>query len=214
MVSLVVSINNTDLYRKCLLPGILKLQEDLRKLNLPTLDVVEVAGSSSIYANYNDGMRKSIYRTKAFVHQDVDLGDGSWLFKVLKTFAEYPETALIGFVGTTKLNPRGFWWESGKEFIRGELFSGNERADWAFNPVIFPTEVECVDGFFMATNREIPWDEKLQGFHCYDMDYSRTVRQQGYKAMVIPHKAWHIGEIRTQEGVSHLFEDYYRKWGL
>lgn len=218
MVSLIVSINKPDVYQKYLLPGINKLQEQLRNLNLPTIDVIEVSGSESIYANYNDGVRKSIYRIKVFVHQDVDLVDSTWLFKLLKTFAEYPNTGLIGFVGTTNMHRRGFWWESGEQFRRGELYSGKERADWGreagFNPVIFPTKVECIDGFFMATNRDIRWDTDLKGFHCYDMDFSRQVRARGHDVMVIPHKAWHIGEIRSSEGVAELFEAYYRKWAL
>lgn len=199
MVSIITSVNNREQYENFFLPSINKLQKMLDEMNLPTLDLITVTGSESIAKNYNAGMRRAVYKIKVFVHQDVDLIDHSWVFKLLKIFSEYPDVGLVGMVGTKKLLEQGFWWESGKEHIVGEVFSGKEKADWSFMPVIFPTEVQCVDGFFMATNENILWDENLEGFHIYDMDYSRTVAQAGLKIMVMPHKAWHIGAIRTDK---------------
>jgi hypothetical protein len=46
------------------------------------------------------------------------------------------------------------------------------------------------------------------------MEICRTAASQGYKIGVIPHKAWHIGEIRTMEGVDELLEEYYKRWNL
>lgn len=181
--------------------------------DLPTLDIVKVEGSESLGQNYNAGMRQAVYQTKVFIHQDVDLMEIDWLFKLVKIFADYPDVGLVGMVGTTVMPQRGFWWESGQEHIRGELYSGKEKADWRFMPMIFPTDVQCVDGFFMATNRDIPWDDSLRGFHCYDMDYCRTISSRALRIMAMPHKAWHVGEVRSDKP-DHLFEQYYRKWNL
>jgi hypothetical protein len=43
------------------------------------------------------------------------------------------------------------------------------------------------------------------------MDYCREATKRGYRIMAIPHKAWHIGKIRT---VLPDFGPYYAKWGL
>lgn len=220
MISVITSVNNPEQYNKFFLPSINKLQARLDELNLPTLDLVTVKGDESITKNYNNGMRQAIYRIKVFVHQDVDLGDINWAFKLFKVFSDYPDCGLVGLVGTKKMSDVGMWWETGSQHVVGELFSGKEKADWSymenpngrsFTPVIFPTEVECIDGFFMATNAEIPWDENLPGFHAYDMDYSREVRKHQLKIMVMPHKAHHIGAIRNDKPD---FSYYYKKWNL
>ena len=212
MLSVIASVNKKDVYEKFLLPSLERAQRSLREIGMPELDIVVVEGSESIFKNYNAGAAKAIYKIKVFVHQDVDLMEPTWVFKILKTFAEDPKCGLIGMVGTTVLNDRGFWWESGKQNVVGELFSGNEKADWSFKPLLFPVEVQCVDGFFMALRADVWWDETLTGFHCYDMDMSRTVRSLDSTVKVIPHKAWHVGEIRSNEGVDELLRTYAWKW--
>jgi hypothetical protein len=213
MISIITSVNDQEQYEQFMMPSMNRLQKFLMDSNLPTLDIIKVSGSESIGKNYNEGIRKAIYKVKVFIHQDVDMLEIDWAFKLLKIFADYPDVGLVGLVGTVNFPNRGFWWTSGREFIRGELWSGKEKADWAFLPVIAPTTVECIDGFFMATNRDILWDEDIKGFHCYDMDYSRTITKNGLKIMVMPHKSWHIGEIRDAKH-EHLFETYYKKWNL
>jgi hypothetical protein len=42
------------------------------------------------------------------------------------------------------------------------------------------------------------------------MDYSREIRKQQLKIMVMPHKAWHIGAIRSDKPDLTY---YYKKWG-
>lgn len=145
------------------------------------------------------------------MHQDVNLLQTTWLFKIVKAFAENPDYGLLGFCGTKKLPEKGFWWEEGREFLVGELYSGKEKALWSFNPISTLAEVACVDSFFMATNRDVRFDESLPGFHLVDMDYSRTFTSLGYKIGVIPHRAWHVGAIRNQD-TSQYLEAHYKKW--
>lgn len=213
MLSIITSVSNQKQYEDFFLPSINKLQNFLVENNLPKLDLITVSGSYSITKNYNQGMRKAIYKIKVFIHQDVDMMGIDWAFKLLKIFADNPDVGLVGLVGTIKLADRGFWWASGKQFICGELWSGEDKINWCFSKSKEPVFVQCVDGFFMATNRDIYWDEQLLGFHCYDMDYSRTVGSKGLKIMVMPHKAWHIGKIRKPDH-EKLFEFYYKKWFL
>lgn len=217
MISVITSVNDEESYERVFMPCINRTQELLRSLNLPELDLVKITGAESIMGAYSLGQEQAIFRLKAYIHQDVDLLDSSWVFKLLRSFAEYPNFALLGLVGTTRLPDRGFWWESGKEFIRGELFSGKEKADWVFSPVSNVTEVESIDGFFMASNSWLHWDKRIPGWHFYDMEISRRVREwcdnDSIKVGVLPHKAWHIGEIRSNEGVQELLDAYHKRWG-
>ena len=145
------------------------------------------------------------------MHQDVNLLDPSWAFKLIRAFAENPDFALLGFAGTKKLPQKGFWWEEGKEHLVGELFSGEEKANWVWKRVDTLEKVECIDSYFMATNRDVFFDGSITGFHLVDMDYCRTFLSLGYNIGVIPHKAWHIGAIRSQDTSKYL-EEHYKKW--
>jgi GT2 family glycosyltransferase len=110
------------------------------------------------------------------------------------------------------MDDKDFWWKTGPQFIVGEVFSREEKLDWKFN--VFTdryVQVEAVDGFFMATNRNVFWDENIKGFHLYDMDYCRTIRKMGLKIAAIPHKAWHISKVRENDAD---WSYYKEKWGL
>jgi hypothetical protein len=214
MISVIISLNDKDMLNSFFMPTFLQTQNILSHYNLPEMELVFVQGSESIFRNYAKGQAQAKFPIKAYIHQDVNLMEPNWIFKVLSAFADNPDYGLFGFVGTTQLLPRGMWWESGREYIRGELWSGKEKADWQFSPVTTVTEVELVDSFFMVSNRHIPFNEKARGFHLADAETCRIVRRQGYKIGVIPHKAWHIGAIRTSEGVKELQEEYYQRWGL
>lgn len=213
MITVICSVKDQQKYESFLLPSLRKTDASLAALNLPKLDVVVTQGDRSIASNYNQANERAIFKVRAFVHEDVDLGEPNWVFKILKTFAENPDCGLAGFVGTKKLNNRGMWWESGKENILGEVFSGQEKADWVFDPLLFPTEAECVDGFFMAFSEPPTWDEALAGFHFYDLDQSRRVRSLNKKILIVPHKAWHLGKIR-EPIPDNEWNPYLNKWGL
>ena len=211
MLSVIVSVSDVFCFNNMLKASLQDTSEMLESRGDYPLDIQVVEGNSSIFSNYNLGMEKSRYPIKVFIHQDVHLLDTLWVDKVINAFFSFPSCGLIGLVGTTKLFNQGMWWESGNEHIFGTVLSGKEKADWSFGIVNDPVEVECVDGFFLATNTNIKWDTELTGFHLYDLDYSREIKKAGYTIMVIPHKAWHIGEIRES---TPNFNPYYKKWGF
>lgn len=213
MVSVITCVSNQDQYERFCLPTLKETSERMLTFGLPELDIIQTSHPTSIFLAYNDAMQKAKFPVKVFMHQDVDLLDTNWLNKVLTAFSSDKTVALVGLVGTKKLGDRGFWWESGREHIVGELYSGQEKADWKYNTAKEMNYVECVDGFFMATNQPFPFDANMTGFHFYDMDYSRTVRKLGYKIVNVNHKAWHIGAIRDQD-LNHLWKVYKKKWSL
>ena len=179
-------------------------------IGLPFIDLIKVSGTESLGKNYNIGMIQAKYKIKAFIHEDVDMLDGDWVFKLIKIFSGVNPPGLVGCVGT-KLQGDGFWWETGPQHIHGSLLSGFEKAIWNFNPIIDYEEAECVDGFFMATTTYIKFDERFK-FHCYDLDYSREMRKAGEKVVIMNHVTHHIGEIRTTIGVDEQLNKYKEKW--
>lgn len=213
MLSVISCISDWQQYDNFCRPALLNASQYLEQQGLEPLQIITIDDASSIFEGYNRGMQQAQFSIKVFLHQDVDMLAPVWALKLAQAFANNPYCALIGLVGTQKLGAEGFWWTTGKQYLIGSVFSGEERANWVFRDIKTFTPVECIDGFFMATNRSIPFDESLQGFHLYDMDYSRTMLQRRYSIGVIPHQAWHIGAIRDQN-VEDYFVPYRRKWGL
>lgn len=210
MISLISCVNKIEQFNEYVLPSFAQVQTWAKDNLLPQPELIKVESNESIFKAYNEGISKASFPIKVFIHQDVNLLDSTWIPKILHAFTD-PQTGLVGFVGTKKLPDWGFWWDSGREHIVGELWSGLEKANWIFKTINESEEVECIDGFFMATNKDIKFDENLRKFHFYDMDYSRTMKRSGFKVKVIPHKAWHIGAIREQD-TTDLMNKYYAKW--
>ena len=211
MFSFIVCCNDNSQLDSYYIPSVEMARKWARDNNLPEIESLVIRGSSSISKSYNYGIKIAKYPIKIFIHQDVHLLNSSWIPKLFYAFSS-SDVGLVGMVGTTKLSTKGFWWDSGEEYLRGELFSGLEKADWVFSKENSTIDVTTVDGFFMATNRSIPFDEGVKGFHFYDMDYSRTMLSLGLKVRLINHKAWHIGKIRDQD-THDLMEYFYAKWG-
>jgi GT2 family glycosyltransferase len=213
VVAVICCISNEEQFNEFCAPSLLETSSALKKAGLDPLEIITIKNGESIFKGYNQGIRQAKSKIKVFIHQDVDLLNSSWVFKLLNAFASNPSYGLLGLTGTQKFQNKGFWWASGQQYVVGELFSGLEKVNWVFRPLTKLAPVECIDGFFMATNREVMFDETLEGFHLYDMDYCRTIARAGYKIGVIPHKAWHIGAIRKQD-TQKYFDAYNRKWNL
>lgn len=213
MISVICCISDPNQFKDFCLPSLVDASQFLIKNDLQPIEIIKIENAKSIFEGYNRGINQAKHNVKLFVHQDVNLLDPVWTIKLLHAFASNPDFALLGLVGTQKLNDKGFWWSSGQQYIVGEVYSGKEKANWIFRSIDKTTPVECIDGFFMAMNRKIYFDETLTGFHLYDMDQSRKVARLGYNIGVVPHKAWHIGAIRDQD-TDEYFNKYYTKWGL
>lgn len=212
MISIIICCNDQEKYDEFCYPALYRTNQMLQMLGQDPLDIQLIYNAESIFKGNNRGIAKAKYPIKVFMHQDVNLLTTNWLLKLLKAFAENPDYGLVGFAGTKKLPQKGFWWEEGKDYLVGELYSGKEKALWSFKPATELTEVECIDSYFMATNRDVLFDETLPGFHLVDMDYCKTFLKLGYKIGVIPHRAWHIGAIRSQDTQQYV-DAHYEKWG-
>ena len=94
MISVIVSIGDQNNYDSILLPSLSNTNEFLKRLNFPELDIIPLQGKNTICETYNHGLRQAKYRIKAFIHEDVDMLDPSWVLKIIKCFAEYPDTEL------------------------------------------------------------------------------------------------------------------------
>ncbi|MDB4330328.1 glycosyltransferase family protein [bacterium] len=227
MLSVITCVKNLDTYVNFCLPPLFKLNESLKSKNLEPIQIIPIMDAMSIFHGYNEGIKKAKYDIKVFIHEDVDLLDISWYDQIVNAFTLDPKIGLVGLVGTRKHDDFGFWWFSGSQHVVGSVYSYNKKKLWTFNHINSPyTEVECVDGFFMATNKSIPFDENLKSkkffLGLYDSDYAREMVKRGYKIVTVPHVAWHLGGDGEEGGDSDAlfhscadeFEVFNKKWGL
>lgn len=211
MFSLVVSVNDELVFNSVLLPSLEPLYKYLCERNLPPLQLVKVSGKSSICKNYNEGMNKCVFKTKFFVHEDVDLLDTKEppvFISIDNLIRSFPNTGLVGLVGT-KENPKGFWWNCTRDSIVGHVIC-KEYLRWHIEEPFY--SVNIVDGMFLATSTDIKFSEDIEGFHFYDSDYSNKIKQAGYDVKAFMHIVNHKS---TTKDLSKVSSEYYdRKWEL
>jgi hypothetical protein len=213
MFSVIVSIKDESKFNSILLPSLEPVKKFLFNKGCPELQIVKVGGEVSICKNYNQGIKECIYKTKIFVHEDIDLMDNSPfcpLFDRIDNFFKiFPNTGLIGLVGTTE-NPPGFWWNCSRSSIVGHVICNNEYWKWDVKESQY--SVNVVDGMFLATSTDIKFSEDIEGFHFYDSDYSNKIKQAGYDVKVLVHLVNHRA---TSKDISKISNEYYnKKWGL
>jgi Glycosyltransferase like family len=209
MFSLIVSVKDNKKLNSILLPSLNNLHKYLYDNHLPDLQLITVSGERSLSKNYNQGITQSIWKTKFFIHEDVDIRDSQipLFFKVQSLFNLFPDTGLVGLVGTTE-TPQGFWWNCKRESIVGHVFCNGEYLRWNVDELYY--DVKIIDGMFMATNTDVKFSEDIEGFDFYDCDYSSTIRRMGYEIKVLTHLVDHKSTIKN---LSNANADYYnKKW--
>ncbi len=121
---------------------------------------------------------------KAYVHDDVVILNRSLLVDVLRLFRRR-RTALVGAAGCRYLPESCIWWDGSGVLGRVvHLVDGRREAFELEQPAGEFEPVEAVDGLCLITQRDLPWDEEIPGFHFYDAAQSARYRLAGYDAVV------------------------------
>lgn len=221
MISVITALGNRNKFETALLPSLHKTNSVLQSNGFNLLDLIKIDGSkfNNIAEAYNDGLKKSNYKIKVFIHDDIDLLNPNWVFKLLYAFANNPKCGLIGLVGTEKVNNFDNWWTAGEQYIYGSQLYREEKLLMNFKSINAQGkfDIECIDGCFMATNQNILFDTNLEydGFlTAYEHDYCKQFKSLGYDIGLINHLSWHDcvtqGKIRNKI----IFESYRKKWGI
>ncbi len=164
----------------------------IEQLDVPAGGVVTlltVQEAKSMASGYNEAMKSSSARYKVYLHQDVFIVNKNFIYDILACFQSDQSLGMLGVVGVEHLLNNADAWESldvGRCYTVG-TFSGLgniavtlERS----NPSDIFGEVEFIDGMLMATAYDQDWDERIGGFHFYDVAQSIHFRKQGYKVAI------------------------------
>lgn len=136
----------------------------------------------SIAKAYNFGARIAKYPYLFFVHEDVKFHSQNW-GQFIEDKLQEPDCGVIGFCGSkAKLKCYSGWGQSSDwvcSFLyqcTDDLTVMNVQNVYLEHPF---EEVVTLDGLGMFVSREVweiyPFDEKILGFHCYDLDFSLQI---------------------------------------
>lgn len=143
---------------------------------------------NSIFHAYNEGIRKSTGDYLCFIHDDILFHTKDWGLVIKELFTTNPEYGLIGIAGSSlKTRTPSGWWDCEdkyksvniiQHYTDGKIIKENV----GFNKSNL-NEVVLIDGVFLVLRKEmnIFFDEKLKGFHHYDLNLAIETRKLRYK---------------------------------
>lgn len=147
-----------------------------------------------VCAAYNMGAAKANYNLLCFVHEDVDFVTENWGSRVVELFDNNKELALAGLAGAKYKSKYITGWTTGiSELDITNVIQKNNDNDLEkpyFNPERqFVSEAVVLDGvclFMPKAEWDITrFDERIGGYHFYDIDISLRISSQGKKVAVI-----------------------------
>lgn len=165
----------------------------LERLEVPEgyeLSLSVVSGAVSMTSGYQSAMGESDARYKIYIHQDTFLINPGILADLLRTFESDERIGLIGMVGYEKFSETQVMWKShsrvGAVPMYGACRAYADRDFTDFEDTEFEIrDVAVVDGFFMATSKDLDWDSvNFDGWDFYDADQCMEFHQRGYRVVV------------------------------
>ena len=134
-------------------------------------------GEFSLTNIYNKGLNESKYNIVVFLHHDITIETKQWGKKLVKQFEKNPEYGIIGVAGSKSLPTSGQWWENRKKMY-GRVAHTHEGKTWLSTYSEDQNrdleEVVVVDGVFFAIDKtkiKVMFNEKVEGFHFYDITF-------------------------------------------
>lgn len=180
----------------------------------------ENPGTHSLTEAYNIILEKSTNDIVVLCHDDIYFEKSNWGNKVLKHFKRNSEYGIIGAAGSKYMPKSGKWWEIQTEMV-GIVNHEHEGKKWTSkyseskgNKL---DETVIVDGLFMSvkkSNLKTNFNEKVNGFHFYEVDFCFRNFLEGVKIGVffdirITHKS--IGMTNEQWEINRQeFSETYK----
>lgn len=184
------------------------------------LEVIEIVNNGeSLTKCYNKGLRQAKNDIIIFCHDDILFNKDGWGKQIIKSF-ENSDYGILGIAGTTNLHESGRWWAEQSKMVGIVKHSHNGKTWESKYSGNFPKEIietVIVDGLFFAVHKnriKENFNEDVEGFHFYDIDFCFRNKLAGVKIGVmfdikLTHKS--IGQTNEQwENNRILFSDKYK----
>jgi hypothetical protein len=176
-------------------------------------------GKFSLTEIYNRGLNEAKYDIVVFLHHDIEIQTKQFAKKLQKNY-DTTNYGVLGVAGTKLLPETGKWWSDPKQMFGRVWHTHQDKkflskySDDQGNNI---EEVVSVDGVFfsvMKSRLKENFDESVEGFHFYDIDfcfknYLKGVKVGVHTNIVISHMS--IGETNDQWEINRvLFSEKYK----
>lgn len=159
----------------------------IEKLNIPDgyeTETIVIWDAVSMASGYNKAMAQSDAKYKIYLHEDVMVVNRELLSELLEAFRE-PSVGMAGILGKKEIDPLGAYterWDAGGAEVctvtDTSEFKGSSNYE---NKWI---DVSGIDGMFLATQYDLPWEECFDGWFFYDLSQAMNMKQAGYRIVV------------------------------
>jgi len=217
-ISLITAVKDEAQYRTCL--------QYLDELQIPPgyeVEKIAVYGGASLAECYQRAMEASTARYKIYLHADTHVVHRGMLSELLHLFETYPRLGLVGVVGSTRIPPGRLWWVNNPLHVYGRLWQ-NSRPGFPMS-ILWPATRErlhlvrfrsfvgdylpaaVVDGFFMATQYDLPWTRPFFGFDLCDHVQALEFIRAGFEVGIARQEAiWCIHRGPAEEPSAEQLE--------
>lgn len=185
---------------------------------------IENPGLMGIAEAYNKGAKKARFENLLFLHEDVLFHTQNWGEKLIKHLEDMT-TGIVGVAGSDYVPTAPSGWNVGNNshhFINIIQSFGTE------NPITERLSMNCVqqslalDGVFLSMRKDVfqqfHFNEKLKGFHSYDLDISLrvalTMKNYVINNVLIEHFSkgtlnceWFQNNIQVRKDVGYNFNE-------
>ncbi len=160
----------------------------LKDLKLPegfSLEIIAIKNASSMTEGYNFAMSHTNAKFILYIHHDTFLIDRDILIKLVTAFKKDSNIGMLGVFGSASLDGSCKWYKSPIDDNYFNLYQ-DEILD-VLTSVKRPeagkiAEALAIDGVFMATSVDIPWDKDcFNDWHFYDIAQCFKMREAGLK---------------------------------
>lgn len=204
-IAFIVYRNNASCFSECV--------RYIKELYVPegySVDILPMENTKSVPLAYNAAMESSEAKYKIYLQDDTFILHRDLIPDILKIFNEDSSIGMIGMVGCRKLSvDRGGQqcWDMGRVY----LDDGLSVVDWDSRDIQNENEncffAEAIDGFFMATQYDLRWQEESADGRDYGVMHSLGMLETG-KSIVIPwqEEPWCCHRQDDGEGTGNLRE--------
>jgi len=152
------------------------------------IEVIEIINNGeSLTSAYNRGLKQAKNDIVVFCHDDLTIETKQWGNKLVKQFQKNPDYGIIGVAGTKNMPVSGQWWENRKKMY-GRVAHTHEGKTWLSSYSEDQgrelQDVVVVDGVFFAIDKtkiKVDFNETVEGFHFYDINFCFENHLKGVK---------------------------------
>jgi GT2 family glycosyltransferase len=136
---------------------------------------------------YNKALKETTNNIVVFCHDDIIFETKNWGNKLLRVMKKNPEFGIVGIAGSREVPVSGQWWEN-PSHMYGQVYHKHEGKRWlskySNKKIGFIDNTVIVDGLFFVVDKEkikCDFDEKIEGFHFYEIDFCFRNYLEGVK---------------------------------